>query len=53
MKLFVGDGSFFGQHHGNVVTYGINAATIRALEPALVIEQFDRNLADGADQHLQ
>jgi hypothetical protein len=52
-NLFGGDGSFFGQHDGDVVANWINAAADRALQAAMVRERLHVFLANGTDQHFE
>ena|SRR5215467_168391 len=52
-RLFVGDGSFFGEHDGDIVAHRIHAAANRTLKPALIGERLNVLLADWTDQHFQ
>lgn len=52
-ELFWSHFRFFGQHHGNVVAHGINAAARSALQARAIRKQLDRRFANGTNQNVE
>ena len=52
-ELFWSHFRFFGQHHGNVVAHGIDAAARSALQARAIGEQRDRRFANGTNQNVE
>ena len=51
--LFVGDGSFFEEHDGDIVAHGVDAAANRACKPALIGEGLNVFFADRTDEDFE
>ncbi len=47
------DNGFVNQHDGNVVSNGIHAATLAALQASPLVFECEGFLANRADQHIQ
>ena len=52
-KLFRRNDSFFGQHHGNVITHRVHPAASLTLQPGIVWQQVDRFDANRTAQNLE
>ena len=52
-ELLWSDRRFFLQHHGNIVTHGIDTAARFAFQARAVSEQCHRLLANGANQNVE
>jgi hypothetical protein len=51
--LFRGNGGFFRQHHGNIITYRVDPAASLAFQPGAIRKQMYRLDANGTPQNLE